>query len=142
LAPMASPAANTDPDGAGVTKQRRRKRNYSSEQGEPRSAKKSGPRKGKELWRSQPGTTSPPSERMKMLRSVQAKMESNRSRLPCQRGQAGRHPSTLRCHLLAPWCKILFEKLTVTQLVKNILLSCGTRRFITVYTQARHWTLS
>jgi hypothetical protein len=28
------------------------------------------------------------------------------------------------------------------QLVKNILLSYGTRRFITVFTQARHWNLS
>jgi hypothetical protein len=27
-------------------------------------------------------------------------------------------------------------------LSKNILLSYGTRRFITVFTQARHWTLS
>jgi len=30
----------------------------------------------------------------------------------------------------------------VTQLVKNILLSYETRRFITVFTKARHWTLS
>jgi hypothetical protein len=41
-----------------------------------------------------------------------------------------------------PWCRILFEKLIATQLVKNILLSYGTRRFITVFTKARHWTLS
>jgi hypothetical protein len=44
--------------------------------------------------------------------------------------------------LLTPWCRILFEKLIVTQLIKNILLSYGTRRFITVFTKARHWTLS
>jgi hypothetical protein len=41
-----------------------------------------------------------------------------------------------------PWCRILFEKLIVTQLVKNIPLSYRTRKFITVFTKARHWTLS
>jgi hypothetical protein len=45
-------------------------------------------------------------------------------------------------YLLTPWCRILFEKPIVTQLVKNIPLSYGIRRFITVFTQARHWTLS
>jgi hypothetical protein len=45
-------------------------------------------------------------------------------------------------YLLAQWCRTLFEKLLVTQLVKNIMLSYGTRRFITVFTKARHWTLS
>jgi hypothetical protein len=45
-------------------------------------------------------------------------------------------------HSLTPWCSVLFEKLIVTQLVKNILLSYGTRGFITVFTQAHHWTLS
>jgi hypothetical protein len=34
----------------------------------------------------------------------------------------------------------IIEKLIVTQLVKNILLSYGTRRFITVFTQARQLT--
>jgi hypothetical protein len=48
----------------------------------------------------------------------------------------------LLTYSLTPWCRILFEKLVVTHLVKNILLSYGTRRFITVFTQARHWTLS
>jgi hypothetical protein len=47
----------------------------------------------------------------------------------------------LPTYLLIPWCRILFEKLIVTQLVKNILPSYGTRRFITAFTQARHWTL-
>jgi hypothetical protein len=45
-------------------------------------------------------------------------------------------------HSLTPWCRILFEKLIITQLVKKILLSYGTPNFITVFTQARHWTLS
>jgi hypothetical protein len=44
-------------------------------------------------------------------------------------------------YLLTPWCRILFEKLIVTQLSKNILLSYGTRRFNTAFTKARHWTL-
>jgi hypothetical protein len=48
----------------------------------------------------------------------------------------------LLTYLLTPWCRTLFETLIVTQFVKNILLSYGTRRFITVFTKARHWTLS
>jgi hypothetical protein len=44
--------------------------------------------------------------------------------------------------LLTPWCRKLFEKLIIAQLVKNILLSYGTRRFIIVFTKARRWTLS
>jgi len=48
----------------------------------------------------------------------------------------------LLTYLLTLWCRILFEKLIVTQLVESIVLSYGTRRFITVFTQVRHWTLS
>jgi hypothetical protein len=48
----------------------------------------------------------------------------------------------LLTHSLTPRCGILFQKLIVTQLVKKILLSYGTRRFITMFTQARYWTLS
>jgi hypothetical protein len=48
----------------------------------------------------------------------------------------------LLTYILTPWCRILFEKLIVTQLVKKIPLSYGTRRFITVFTKARHWTLT
>jgi len=50
--------------------------------------------------------------------------------------------SYLLFYLFIPWYRTLFEKLIVTQLIKNILLSYGTRRFITVLTEARHWTLS
>jgi hypothetical protein len=39
-------------------------------------------------------------------------------------------------YLLTPWCRILFEKLIVTELVKNIPPSYGTQRFITVFTKA------
>jgi hypothetical protein len=45
-------------------------------------------------------------------------------------------------YLLTPWCWIIFEKIFVNQFVKNIPLSYGTRRFTTVFTNARHWTLS
>jgi hypothetical protein len=38
---------------------------------------------------------------------------------------------------VTPWCRILFEKL-----IKNIPLSYGTQRFITVFTKVHHWTLS
>jgi len=44
--------------------------------------------------------------------------------------------------LLTPWCRTLFEKLIVTQPVKNIPPSYGIRRFITVFKKARHRTLS
>jgi len=39
--------------------------------------------------------------------------------------------------LLTPWCRIFFEKVIVTQLVKH-----GTRKFITVFTKAGNLILS
>jgi len=36
----------------------------------------------------------------------------------------------------------LSEKLTVTELVKKFLIIYRTRRFITVFTRGRHWSLS
>jgi hypothetical protein len=47
----------------------------------------------------------------------------------------------LLTYLFTPWPRILFEKLSLS-LSKKILLSYGTRRFITLYTKAHHWTLS
>jgi hypothetical protein len=44
--------------------------------------------------------------------------------------------------LTIPWCRALFEKLIVTQLVKKSCFLYGVLRFITVFTKARHWTLS
>jgi hypothetical protein len=38
-------------------------------------------------------------------------------------------------------CRVLPEKLTVTQLVNKFPAFYGTRRFITVFTRARHWPL-
>jgi hypothetical protein len=38
--------------------------------------------------------------------------------------------------------RVLLKKLTVTQLVKKFPAFYGTRRFITMFTTARHWSLS
>jgi len=43
--------------------------------------------------------------------------------------------------LLTPWSRVLLEKLIFTQLLK-FSASYGTRRFITVFTRARQWSLS
>ena len=41
-------------------------------------------------------------------------------------------------YLLAQWSRVLLERLTVSQLVKNFPPFCGTRRFITALTIPRH----
>jgi hypothetical protein len=43
---------------------------------------------------------------------------------------------------LSPWSRVIHENLTVAQLVKKLPAFYGTRRFITVYTTARHWSLT
>jgi hypothetical protein len=43
---------------------------------------------------------------------------------------------------LTPRSSVLLEKLPGSQLVKKIPSLCGTRRFITVFTRARHLSLS
>jgi hypothetical protein len=43
---------------------------------------------------------------------------------------------------LTPWGKVLLEKPPVVQLLKYFPTFCGTRRFITMFTRARHWSLS
>ena len=45
-------------------------------------------------------------------------------------------------YLLTPWCKVLLEKLTGLQLVKEFPAFHGTRRFITALTSVRHLSLS
>jgi hypothetical protein len=42
---------------------------------------------------------------------------------------------------ITPWGRVLPEKLTVTQLLRNFPAFYGIRRFITVFTTARHWSL-
>ena len=44
--------------------------------------------------------------------------------------------------LLTPWCRVLLQKLTGLQLVKNFPAFHGTRRFITALTSVRHLSLS
>jgi hypothetical protein len=41
-------------------------------------------------------------------------------------------------HRMSAWCRVLLEKLTVTQLVKKFHAFYATRKFITVFTKARH----
>ena len=47
----------------------------------------------------------------------------------------------LLTYLLTPWSRVLLEKLTVCQLVKNFPAFYGTRRYITAFTSARHMFL-
>jgi hypothetical protein len=44
--------------------------------------------------------------------------------------------------LLAPWCRVLLEKLTGLHLVNKFPAFHGTRRFITAHTSVRHLSLS
>ena len=48
----------------------------------------------------------------------------------------------LLTYLITPWCRILLEKLTGSQLVKKFPAFHGTRRFITALTSGRHLSLS
>jgi hypothetical protein len=57
-----------------------------------------------------------------------------------------RHNNVYLCvynvsHLLTPWSRVLFEKLTGLQLVKKSLAFYGTRRFITPLINARQLSL-
>jgi hypothetical protein len=56
--------------------------------------------------------------------------------------KADSHSSYLLTYSLIPWCRMLFEKLIVTQLVKKSRTFLWNRRFIAVFTQAYHWSLS
>jgi hypothetical protein len=44
-------------------------------------------------------------------------------------------------YLLNPWSRVLLEKLTGSQLVKNFPAFYGNRKFITAFTRARHLSL-
>jgi hypothetical protein len=55
-------------------------------------------------------------------------------------------PGGTTLHLLVPflhetWSWALPEKPLVVQLLKNFPIFCGTRKFITVFTRACHWSL-
>jgi hypothetical protein len=45
-------------------------------------------------------------------------------------------------YILTPWGRVLLEKLTGFQIVKDFPTFYGTRRFITTFTSARHLSLS
>jgi hypothetical protein len=47
-----------------------------------------------------------------------------------------------RLALLTPWSRVVLEKLTVTHLLKKFPSFYGTRKSITVFTRARHWSVS
>ena len=54
-----------------------------------------------------------------------------------------KHKSSLNVtYLLTPWTRVLHEKLASLQLVKKFPAFCGTRRFLTALTSARHLSLS
>ena len=44
-------------------------------------------------------------------------------------------------YLLTPWSRVIFEKLTSSQLVKKFPTFYGTRKFTTAFTSARHLSL-
>ena len=50
--------------------------------------------------------------------------------------------SYLLTSLFSPWSRVLFEKLTGSQLVKKFSAFYGTRKFNTAFTSARHLYLS
>jgi hypothetical protein len=75
--------------------------------------------------------------------SIGPKKRTTQQPLCKQKYTCNSGPCTGILNLLTSWCRTLFQKLIVTQLVKKI--SCflyGTQRFITVLTKARHWNLS
>jgi hypothetical protein len=49
--------------------------------------------------------------------------------------------SALLTYLFIPWSRVLLQKLTGLQLVKKVPAFCGTRKFITAFTSARHLSL-
>ena len=53
-----------------------------------------------------------------------------------------KHSLVVHTYLLTPWCRVLLEKLTGLQLVKNFPAFHGTRRFITALTSVIHLSLS
>ena len=52
------------------------------------------------------------------------------------------HSSKIITYLLAPWSRVLLEKLTRSQLVKKFPETYGTRRFLTIFTSVHQLSLS
>jgi len=60
----------------------------------------------------------------------------------CHPASDARLSYLLITYLLTPWRRVLLEKLTRLQLVKNFPAFYGSRRFITAFTSAHHLYLS
>jgi hypothetical protein len=73
-------------------------------------------------------------------------MYAEKSRqLVCTRDPVTLSPATrgrIITYLLTPWSRVLPEKLKCPKLLKKFPAFYGTRRFITVFTRARHLSLS
>ena len=65
-----------------------------------------------------------------------------RKKLDSSTVHPSRTSSEISTYLLTSWCRVLLEKLTGLQLVKNFPAFHGTRRFITALTSVRHLSLS
>jgi hypothetical protein len=50
--------------------------------------------------------------------------------------------ASMQYNQLTPWSRVLLGKLPVAQLLKNFPTFYRTRRFVTVFTRALHWSLS
>jgi hypothetical protein len=48
----------------------------------------------------------------------------------------------IKWYTVTLWSSVLLEKLIVTQLVKKFPVFYETQKFITVFSRARHWSLS
>jgi hypothetical protein len=55
---------------------------------------------------------------------------------------SGHASYSMHTYLLAPWSRVLLEKLTISAASQEILRIFGTRIFLTVPTIARHLSLS
>jgi hypothetical protein len=68
--------------------------------------------------------------------------EQAKRRIPTFREQRATTPLNYLHNQLTSWSWPLLEKPPVVQLLKNFASFYGTRRFITVFTRALHWSLS
>jgi hypothetical protein len=81
------------------------------------------------------------SEKRHTLR-LESLMHRNALYVPNLHGVASRHVVTSKVKLLKPYCTVLLENPTGSQLVKKFPAFYGTRRFITAFTGVCHLPLS
>ena len=87
------------------------------------------------VWFRQPASCS-------LWHSNVAKKYLENPSLKIKRRSACQHRQWPPSYLLTPYCRVLLEKLTYSQLVKKFLAFYGNRKFITAFTSARHVSLS